>query len=202
MRSFLLVAALVSGGWVAPSGAAAQALPVPISLEVGAGAMVPLDDWNVSDRDAGLRTSAGFAVSGALRVAFTERVSAYTSYEHAVPGCDDCMAFTLDERMRDHGFGVGMGLELLSLPSVAVRADAGAAIRQLGFRGGGELRSSDWGVGFEGRITGSWALTDALFLEPSVGIGGYPARFVFEDGAEREIEVRFLAPRAGLRYRF
>ncbi len=200
MRSFTLAAAVAVGICLsAPAGA--QLLDAPISVEVAAGALVPLGDWTVRDRETSLRTSAGPLVSAGLRLGLPAGFSTYGSYRYALPGCDDCDIFGLDSNLVDAGFGFGVGYALPEGLPVDLRADLGALVHQLSFRGGGQSRPSDWGFGGEIGVTGSYALGPSLLVEPAVSGRFYPARYAFEEGS-REVSVSYLAPRVGLRYSF
>ena len=200
MRRIALIAALAVGTLLA-APANAQLLDVPISVEVAAGALVPLGDWTVRDRETSLRTSAGPLVTAGLRLGLPAGFSAYGSYHYALPGCDDCDIFALDSNLVDAGFGFGVGYTVPDILPVELRADLGAIVHQLSFRGGGQSRPSDWGLGGEVGVTGSFALGPALYVEPAVSGRFYPARYAFEEGS-REVSVSYLAPRIGLRYSF
>jgi hypothetical protein len=199
MRSFSRVATLL-GAAVTP--AAAQLPDLPLSVEVRAGALVPLGDWGVRDRETALRVGSGPLVSGVLRLELPERLSAYGTYRHARLSCDECELFGLDGSVEDTGFGFGIGYLLpLELP-LSLRLDLGGITHQLAFRGFGETRPSDWGLGGEAGLIGSFELLPSLFLEPAIAGAVYRARFEFEEEEVRDVNVRYLTPRIGLRYRF
>lgn len=194
---------VVAGLWVGltlPISAAGQLPELPLSLEVQLGGILPLGDWEVRDRQTSLGVGGGVLLSGLLRVEISDRFSAYGSYRWSRPSCDECGLFTLDDSLRDAGFGLGVGVGLPGALPGDPRLDLGGILHQLAFRGDGQTRPSDWGIGVEAGITLSFPVGPSLFLEPALAGAAYPARFEFEDDAFREVAVRYLAARLGLRF--
>jgi hypothetical protein len=199
------LALLLAVGLALPAGSASAQLPgvpFPVSLEVQAGALMPLGDWDIRGRDTSLRAGSGFLASGVLRLELSERYSVYGSVRHGRPSCSDCGLFGLDDALGDTGFGFGAGYALpLELP-VPLRLDAGGIVHRLSFRGAGETRPSNWGLGGEAGVTVSFALGPSLSLDPALAASLYRARFEFEEEEIRDVNVRYLIARIGLRYRF
>lgn len=203
MRTLNPVVILLAAGLLLPAyPAASQLADGRLSVEFRAGALVPVGDWDVRDRETALRAGAGPALAGLLRFEVGQGVSVYGAYRWARPSCEDCGLFALDENLGDAGFGFGVGYVLPAELPLELRVDAGALSHQLSFRGDGDSRPSNWGLGGELGITGSIELGPSLFLEPGASGATYPARFDFEEGEFREVTVRYLMPRVGLRYRF
>jgi hypothetical protein len=186
----------------APAAAQAAELPFPFSVEIRAGALVPLGDWDVRDREASLRVGTGAGLSGVLRMDLTQGISAYGSFGYARPSCTECGLFGLDGSLGESGFGFGVGSVLpLGLP-VPLRLDLGVVTHRLSFRGAGETRPSNWGWGGEAGLAASFQVRPSVFVEPALAATLYGARFEFEEGDFREVNVRYLTPRVGLRYWF
>jgi hypothetical protein len=203
MRSLCVVPWLLAGGLALTSASAAGQLPENLlSLEIRAGALTPLADWNVEGETTDLRVGAGPALDGVLRVALTPAFSLYGSYRWARPSCTDCDLFALDQDLGDAGFGFGVGFVIPGTLPFTLRTEVGGLAHQLSFRGGGDSRPSDWGFGGEVGFAASFEVSPSLFLEPGLGGSMYPARFEFEEGDFREVRVQYLTPRIGLRYQF
>ncbi len=201
MRCLPLAAVLVAGTCLA-APAPAQLPAIPLSIELRAGALVPLGDWEVPGRETVLHVGTGPLFSGGLRLALPAGFSLYGAYHYALPRCEFCDAFGLSDRLVDAGFGFGVGYALPETLPVALRLDLGGIAHQLAFGGGGERRPSQLGLGGEAALTGSFEVWPSLFVEPAIAGRAYTARYEFEEGASREVEVRYLTPRIGLRYSF
>jgi len=194
---------VLAGLWLGlslPVSAAGQLPELPLSLEVQVGGILPLGDWEVRDRPTTLGVGGGALLSGVLRMELSDRFSAYGSYRWSRPSCEECGLFTLDDSLRDAGFGLGVGVDLPGALPGDPRLDLGGIFHQLAFRGDGETRPSEWGIGAEIGMTLSFPLFASVFLEPALAGVAYPARFEFEDDTFREVAVRYVAARIGLRY--
>lgn len=191
----------VLGCGLVPVPGASQLPGLPISVELRAGGLVPLGDWDVRDRETTLRVGGGPSLSGVLRVELAEGLSVYGSYQWAQPSCQDCEIFALEGSLKDAGFGFGIGYVLPGMLPGAPRLDVGGISHQLTFRADGQTRPSERGLGGKAGMTLSFQIAPSLFLEPGLAGAFFPARFEFEDGDSREVSVRYLTPRIGLRYR-
>lgn len=185
-----------------PAAAQFPDLDLGASVEFHAGALAPTGNWEVPDGNTTLRAGTGALLAGAVRLHLTPELSTYGSWNYGRPGCEDCALFDLDDRLVDTGFGFGAGYALFDMPPIVIRLDVGGIVHRLSFQGNGETRNSDFGLGFEAGLAGSFEIRPSLALEPAFTWRAYTAHYEFQDGGTRDIDVRYLAPRIGLRYRF
>ncbi|CAN5658099.1 hypothetical protein BH23GEM3_BH23GEM3_17680 [soil metagenome] len=201
MLRLLLANVFLIGACLA-TPAAAQLRGIPLSVEIHAGALVPLGGWEVRGRETALQVGVGPLFSGALRLTLPAGFSVYSAYHRALPRCEECDLFGLSDQLVDSGLGLGIGYALPALLPVPLRLDVGGIAHQLAFRGGGQNRASELGFGGEAGLISSFEIRPSFFAEPAISGRAYTARYEFEEGISREVAVRYVVPRIGLRYSF
>lgn len=164
MRTPLLFAAALL---LVPAAAAGQS---PFSLEIGAGAAIPVQDYG----NAELGTGFGFGAN--VRYRFQPRFSAYAGWEwHHFSA--ELAPDELDVEQTGYTFGVRFEHPLGALraagePSPAwwVRAGGLLAHVELEDEAGESAGDSEHGLGWEAGAGVSWPLTDRIALAPGVRV--------------------------------
>lgn len=178
----------------------AQWIPtLPVSVEVRAGAGVPVGDF--SDVQSGVEAGAGPAASAGLVYHLSERFGVFAAYEWATFSCSRCAEFGLDDELVDRGAGFGLEAALdLGLLEPWLRA--GGLYHTLRFSGlGGEL-DSESGFGFMAGAGAALGLPAVLRLTPGLFYRSYPAELDLGGLPARTLDVTHLRADVGLAYRF
>lgn len=195
---------------LAPGAVGAQLVPgLPISVEVRAGAALPLGDFG--QERPGLGAGAGLGGALALQVGVVSGLAVYGSYGYDRFGCGACGAAGFEGGLPEAGFEAGVAWTLpLALGTADPWVSAGALLgRRLEVPDGGDGFASEsatgWSVGAGVRVP----LAPSLRLLPAVRYRSYSARFDFTDlgfglfGAEaleQELTVASVALELGLSY--
>lgn len=148
-RSLVTMLALAGIALLAPAAARAQLLPrLPISLEVRAGAGIPLGDFAASD--TGVGAEGGLALAAGGKVHLGAVLAAYGEYQRTAFGCGRCASRGIDDEVVAEGGGFGLhATPGVALAGLAPWVRVGAVVQQLTFSGRGSSLTSDTAVGFE-----------------------------------------------------
>ena len=182
-----------------PVSAAAQMLPIAISVDARVGAAFPLGEFASSDDGFASETGPSYGIGATIYP--TDMIGLYGGYQRSDFGCDQC-GFPLNSSMVAAGYEAGL----------EVSVPLGAAAFQPWLRGGivhqtlafsGEM-SSEPATGFAGAIGVSIPLPANLVLRPGVRYFAHAADFDFPINSlpDRSIDVQAFAADVGLSIRF
>ncbi len=192
MRTTMFVAATLAAAAMA-TGAGAQSLPIPLSVEGRVDAAFPMGDF--ADR-AG--TGAGFGVGASLGIA--PGFGVYGTYSHTRfgvgIGSDDTPEAT------DAGFSVGV---TAALPGTSARVapwiGGGLVFHDLTLNGSSAAISQDMGFEVGGGV--AVGVAPGVRLTPGVGYRRYAATVGALGGVlERDLTVQYLTLGVGLNIAF
>jgi hypothetical protein len=181
--------------------AGAQRLPdLPISVEVRAGAGIPMGEF--AEDEPGVGAEAGPAFSAGALFHLSNALSVYGAYSRTHFVCGACDAAGLDEQLVDAGAEFGVQVTPVRLAGVSPWVRAGGVYRQLTFSGeGGEL-TSDPGIGFEAGGGLSVGVTRSISIAPGVRFRTYAARLDLGELPGRTIDVSQVMADVGIAFRF
>ncbi len=184
------------------STAEAQRIPrLPLSLEVRAGAGVPIGDFASADTPPAAEPGIGFGAGAIFHASRT--LGLYGGYSQTGFGCGDCGIFNIDDTVTDRGFGLGAQASFARGPAGLLPwLRAGVIRHQLRFTGGGSSVTSDPAFGFAAGAGVAWSPAPRLTVTPGVHFRGYSADFPLGTLPERSADVSYLGVDVGLAYRF
>jgi opacity protein-like surface antigen len=150
------IAAAVALAAALAAGDAAAQTPLPLSLELRAGAAFPQGD--IED------VSTGYTFGASAAYGFAPGLEGYLSYSQAVYSPDGGDAEDADAKLRDKGFGLGLRYSFPLPGRVRPWVSAGVARRQM------EVDTEDGNITFENEIGYEAGAGVAFDVSPKVSI--------------------------------
>ena len=196
--AFALTAALAAA--LLPAGATAQILPrLPLVVEVRAGVGVPTGALVEGERS--LEAEPGPALSAGAALRLGRALSLYAEYNRTTLGCEQCGAAGLDDQLTDAGGGLGVRLDLGTLP-LGPWLRAGGVYHELRFSSERGSLYSEPGFGVQAGAGASFPLVGGLRASPGVYFRAYSADLDLGGLPGRTVEVNQLILDLALAYRF
>lgn len=185
----------------APGASAQFLLPIPVSVEVRAGAGIPTGDF--ANREPGIQAESGLMVGAGAAVHISRRFALFGGYSRTRFGCPRCGEQGLDADVTDTGGDFGLQVILpASIRGLGPWIRAGGVYHQISFSGTqGEL-SSDPALGFEVGGGISLSLLRVIRLTPGVRYRTYSAELDLGGLGEETVDVSHVLVDVGLSYRF
>jgi hypothetical protein len=199
---------------LAPQAAVAQLVSgLPLSIELRAGAALPMGDFG--QESPGLGAGAGVGAALTLHVELASSLGLYGSYDYGRFACGACGAAGFEEGLPEAGFEVGVEWTLpFRLGALDPWLGAGALLgRRLEIPDGGDGFASESATGWSAAVGLRVPLAASLRLLPGIRYRSYSARFGFPDlgfglggtdppgqALEQEMNVTSVALEVGLSY--
>ncbi|MEW5929141.1 MAG: hypothetical protein AB1941_16920 [Gemmatimonadota bacterium] len=175
-------------------------LPVPVSVEVRAGAGIPTGE--LGEDDPGVGAESGPAIGAGLAVHVTSRLALVGGYSRTRFGCPRCVQQGLEGTVLDQGGDLALQLTTAGIRGVAPWIRLGGVLHRLTFAGrGGELSSDPApGVQLGGGV--GFSLPGALWLTPGIHYRTYTAELDLGGLGGESVEVSHVLLDVGLSRRF